>query len=423
MFDQAGTRECTPLECQENFLRQAFEGMDGVEETMKERLRLPDREIRVELSLHRDDGRITLFNGYRVQHSSSRGPFKGGFRLHPSVDMEEFRALASLMTWKCALVDIPFGGAKGGIDCDPHLLSERERRELVAQYANRMALVIGPDIDVLAPDINTGQQEMAWIVEAYSQLRGGLTPGVATGKPLSVQGSPGRATATGRGVAQIAELAWKSLGGSLEGATVAIQGFGNVGSNAAAFLSQRGALIVGVSDVRGAAFDPKGLDATSMKREIESGELRQVDQFRGAAERGDNARLLATECDILIPAALELALHAGNADQVRAKMIVEAANLPLSCRADAMLRDRGVHIVPDLLANAGGVIVSYLEWVQNKQGYRWKEDRVNEELDQTLSEAWQAVVERHQRTGESLRMAAMRIAVERVIETVRVREI
>lgn len=423
MLELEVAKDCTPLECQESFLKEAFAGMEEIDDTTKERLRLPDREIRVELSLRRDDGRIALFNGYRVQHNSSRGPFKGGFRLHPKVDMEEFRALASLMTWKCALVDIPFGGAKGGIDCDPHLLSQRERRDLVAQYANRMSLVIGPDIDVLAPDVNTGPEEMAWIVEAYSQIRGGLTPAVATGKPLAFQGSPGRATATGRGVAQITELAWKNLGGSLEGAKIAIQGFGNVGSNAAVFLSQKGALIIGVSDVHGAAFDPKGLDVTAMKREIEAGTLRRVDEFRGAAERGDNARLLATECDILIPAALEIAIHSGNTDEVRAKMIVEAANLPLSCDADRLLTEREVTIVPDLLANAGGVIVSYLEWVQNKQGYRWKEERVNEELDVTLGEAWQAVADRHQRTGERLRMAALRIAVERVLETVRVREI
>jgi len=412
------------LACQESFLREALEGMAEVEGELRKNLELPFREIAVELPLLREDGSLTVFQGYRVQHNNARGPLKGGLRLHPDVDLDEFRGLASLMTWKCALVDIPFGGGKGGINCDPRELTERELAALLQSFTQRMAPVIGPDTDIPAPDVNSSAREMAWIVEAYSRIRGALHPGVVTGKPLSLHGSWGRTAATGRGVAQITARVWEWFTGqNLDGATVHLQGFGNVGSHAAVFLAERGARITGVSDAGGAIFDPAGLDVTTLKMQMECGELASVAEYAAAPRRGDNPDLLAGEVDILIPAALECAIHEGNASQVRARLIVEAANGPTTCAADHILAGREIPVVPDILANAGGVVVSYLEWVQNQERYRWKEERVNRELEEILERAWTTVRERHEATGERLRMAAFRIGIERVLETMMARQI
>jgi glutamate dehydrogenase (NAD(P)+) len=379
-------------------------------------LKTPFREVMVELPLRRDDGTVRTYHGYRVQHDNSRGPMKGGLRYHPSVQLDEVRALASLMTWKTAVVDIPFGGAKGGIDCDPAELSPRELESLTRLFVSRLHRLIGADEDIPAPDVNTNAQVMAWIVDEYAKYHG-FTPGVVTGKPMQLGGSPGRLSATGRGVAVIAERALADAGGALRGATVAVQGFGNVGSWAAHSLAALGARVVAVSDVRGGIYRRDGLDVDALMRESA-----QTGRLDGEGlERLTNDELLALDVDVLVPAALEDAIRADNADAVRARLVVEGANAPVTPAADVRLEARGVMVVPDILANAGGVTVSYFEWVQNTQRYRWSAARVDEELVRTMTTAYDDVRAAAREFGVSLRVGAFVLAMRRVAEATTLR--
>ncbi len=404
----------------EHYLDRAFDNLH-IEDEMQHFLRGCYRQVSFELPLKRDDGSMALFYGYRVQHDQSRGPFKGGLRFHPRVDMDEFVALARLMTWKCALLDLPFGGAKGGVNCDPEELSERELENLTKSLVVRLERLIGPDDDIPAPDMGTSPREMAWIVDAYAH-RFGFEPAAVTGKPLELGGSLGRLEATGRGVAHITSLAAKSQGLELENATVAVQGFGNVGSQTARLLASRGAHVVAVSDVNGGRYNEDGLDIDSLFRSFQDAEgpveLSEVD---GSGDGISNEELLGLDVDILIPAAIGNAITADNADTIKASLIVEAANMPVDSEADSMLREREVTIVPDVLANAGGVTVSYLEWVQNHHRYQWSEERVNRELKERMETAWDAVSERASDESVDLRLAAYLIAVERVVRAISLR--
>lgn len=414
------TQSTTPLASAEQYLDQALDSLE-IKPEMRHLLRGCYRAVRVELPLKRDDGSMALFTGYRVQHDQHRGPFKGGMRFHPDVDMDHFVALARLMTWKCALLNLPFGGAKGGVDCDPANLSARELENLTRQLVTRLDNIIGENRDIPAPDMGTGPREMAWIVDAYAH-RYGYTPGVVTGKPLELGGSPGRVQATGRGVAHITKLAAKDHDMDISGARIAIQGFGNVGANTARFLAQSGAAVVAISDVDGAKYNEDGLDIEALldarDRSTQPVMLKDIDLEADDIGNGD---LLELDVDILIPAAIGHVITTDNADNVQARLLVEAANMPVDSKADRILQEKGVSVIPDLLANAGGVTVSYLEWVQNQGRYQWDEKHVNDELKRRLDAAWQGVSERSSEDGTSFRLAAYQIAVERVIRAVQLR--
>ncbi|HET7371273.1 MAG TPA: Glu/Leu/Phe/Val dehydrogenase dimerization domain-containing protein [Gammaproteobacteria bacterium] len=403
-----------------NFLDEAFRHL-RMEPQMRRLLKTPFRIIQVELPLRRDDGTLAIYEGIRVQHDRSRGPFKGGLRYHPAVDVAESQELAELMTWKAALMDLPLGGAKGGINCDPQALSAAELERLTKLFVESMNDIFGAQHDIPAPDVGTGPREMAWIYDAYARTHG-MELGVVTGKPLALCGSRGRLSATGRGVAMVTGWAAHAAGIDLDGARIALQGFGNVGSFAAQFLHEAGARIVAVGDVGGAIHNENGLDVAALLAAMRADDApRSVVDVGVAGEPIGNEALLGCDVDILVPAALGHVIHEGNADAVRARMIVEAANGPLTCGADRRLRERGVVIVPDIFANAGGVTVSYLEWVQNREGYMWREDRVNAKLTDVLRNAWNDINDRASRDGCSYRLAAYCIAVERVSETVTLR--
>jgi glutamate dehydrogenase (NAD(P)+) len=372
------------------------------------------RELSVQVPVRRDDGSLSVFIGYRVQHNGARGPFKGGLRYHPEVDLDEVRALAALMTWKTAVTDLPLGGAKGGLACDPRALSAGELQRATRTLMDRLEPVLGPMEDVMAPDVGTGPREMAWLMDEYARLHG-HTPAIVTGKPLELEGSPGRVAATGRGVGIVAREAARALGLPLEGARAAIQGFGNVGSHAAEALAALGCRIVAVSNSAGGVFRGDGLDLGALRGRRGRG----FEDVPG--ETISNEELLALECEILVPAALSGALHERNAADVRARMVVEGANGPTTPGADAILRGRGVAVVPDILANAGGVVVSYFEWVQNLQQLRWGEGEVNERLDQRLTAAFGEVWGGSEGDGTALRRGAYRLAVDRVVTAVRLR--
>ena len=368
------------------------------------------REITAQVPVRMDDGHLRVFTAYRVQHNGARGPYKGGLRYHPDVNLDGVRALAASMTWKTALTDLPFGGAKGGIDVDPKDLSPGERQRATRALMGSIEKVLGPMRDIMAPDMGSGPSEMAWLMDEYGRLHG-HTPAIVTGKPVELGGTAGRVEATGEGVAIITGAVAHHVELSLPGARVAIQGFGNVGSHAAAALARLGCSIVAVGDVGGAVRNPRGLDVNELVRRARSG---IVGHEGMDVERIDNAELLATECEILVPAAVGGVLHAGNADAVRARMVVEAANGPLTPGADAILAGRGTVVVPDVLANAGGVVVSYLEWVQNLQNIRWDRRQVDEELSRRMMDAYVAVQGRATADGCPLRAAAYRVAVSRV---------
>ncbi|MFW5951257.1 MAG: Glu/Leu/Phe/Val family dehydrogenase [Gemmatimonadota bacterium] len=380
-------------------------------------LKTPFREVMVEIPLVAEDGSITTFHGYRVQHNNARGPMKGGLRYHPAVDLDEARALASLMTWKTALVDIPYGGAKGGVDVDPRQLSDVDLERITRTFLERIHQFIGPNEDIPAPDVNTNAQVMAWIVDEYAKFEG-FTPAVVTGKPLEVGGSPGRESATGRGVAVVTERAAADHHLELDGATVAVQGFGNVGSWTARFLAERGARVVAVSDVEGGIHDEAGLDVGRLVQLVARGE--SVVRLDGG-ERISNDDLLTLDVDVLVPAALGGVLHRWNARHVRAKLVVEGANAPTTPAADAILAERGITVVPDILANAGGVTVSYFEWVQNLQQFRWTAEKVDQELRAIMTRAYDAVRDTAVDHGTSLRTAAFMVAIRRVARAVQVR--
>lgn len=411
----------TPTECSERFLYDALDRL-GVEQEMQELLRTPYREVSVEIPLRRADGSLDVYYGYRVQHDHSRGPFKGGLRYHPDVDMDHTSGLAAVMTWKTAVTDIPFGGGKGGIDCDPRDLETDELEVLTKRFTERMAPLIGPATDIPAPDMGTAAREMAWIMEAYSEGETRNSPAVVTGKPVELGGSHGRVEATGRGLAMVASWALREGESSMEGARVAVQGFGNVGSHLSRFVAEAGGRVVGVSDLGGGIHREDGLDVESLFRRMEGDDgPRSVTDAGVDGEEITNRELLGLDVDVLFPAAVDGVLHGGNAGDVQADLVVEGANLPTTCEAAAILRDRGVPVIPDILANAGGVVVSYLEWVQNRQGYRWSEDRVNGELEEILKDAWMTVSSRARQDDVSYRQAAYMTAAQRVERAVRLR--
>jgi glutamate dehydrogenase (NAD(P)+) len=385
-----------------------------------DRCRLPDevrevlassyRELSVQIPIRMDDGRMAVFHGFRIQHNGARGPYKGGIRYHESADLDEVRALAALMTWKNALIDVPFGGAKGGVQCEPGLLSEHERERLTRRFTAMISYVIGVSRDIPAPDMGTNAQTMAWMMDEFGR-KNGYQPAIVTGKPIELGGSPGREEATGRGTIICAAHAAQKLGRSLADMSVVVQGFGNVGYWTSVFAEQEGARVIAVSDVGGGIYNPKGLRISDLKQHLT--DAVSVTTYPDG-DPVTNEEVLEIECDMLIPAAIEGVIHGKNADRVAAGMIVEAANGPVTPLADQILAGRGVQVVPDILANSGGVTVSYFEWVQNIQQFHWELDRVNQELTKKMVKATDAVFDLREERGISLRDAAFDIAVERV---------
>lgn len=383
-------------------------------------LREPSREIIVHIPVQLDNGRLETFTGFRVQHSIDRGPAKGGIRYTPDVTLDETRALASWMTWKCAVVDIPFGGAAGGVICDPDKMSKRELERLTRRYTAELMELLGPEKDVPGPDINTDGQIMAWIMDTYSMHVRHTVTAVVTGKPLELGGSHGRIEATGRGLMIVCDEAAKKLGMSPDQTRVVIQGFGNVGSNAARLMRRRGYKIVGVSASKSGLYNKNGIDIEALSLHYQNN--RTLNGFPGTEET-NSAELLVADCDILIPAALENQITTRNADRVRAKVLCEGANGPTTAEADEILMDKGVFVIPDILANSGGVTVSYFEWVQDRQGYFWTEAVVNDYLQHTMRTAFAEVLKYAETHGVSNRMAAYMLAIDRVAFTLRQRGI
>jgi len=371
----------------------------------------PKREVTVQVAFERDDGKIETVLGYRVQHDNARGPMKGGLRYHPAVDLDEVRALASLMTWKTAVVDLPYGGAKGGIGIDPRTLSKRELERITRSFVDQIHEIVGPDSDIPAPDMGTNHEVMAWFRNQWEKYHG-FNPAVITGKPVEEYGSRGREEATGRGVGTLAIKMLKRLNRKPELTRTAIQGFGNVGSHAAKYLYESAFPIVAVSDVSGAYVNPKGLNIPEMLSYV----LKNKGLLAGyqGAERIDPDQLLALDVELLIPAALGDVITAKNVDQIKANLIIEGANGPIDPEADAKLNERNILVLPDILANAGGVTVSYFEWAQNRQHYKWTLDRVRQELDRTLTEAFESVWQESVSKKVSLRTSAFMLAIQRV---------
>ncbi len=390
----------------------------GLSQTMRAILRKPKRELIVNFPVRMDNGDVEMFTGYRVQHNINRGPAKGGIRFSPEVSLDEVRALAMWMTWKCAVVSIPFGGAKGGVICDPHKLSRSELERLTRRYATEISILMGPDSDIPAPDMNTNPQIMAWIMDTFSMHRGYSVPAVITGKPLSIGGSEGRLEATARGVQFMAQEAMRDLGMQVEDCSVVIQGFGNVGSVSARLFHEMGCKVVGVSDISGGVYNAKGIDVQrALRHSIEHGALRGLPD----SEAVTNAELLELPCDVLVPAALENQLTATNASRIKARLIVEAANGPTTPEADHILNDRGIMIVPDILANAGGVTVSYFEWVQDLQRFFWAEHEINNRLESIMTRAYRASRAKADEQDTNLRMGAYLLAVACVAEATETR--
>lgn len=374
----------------------------------------PMRQLIVNFPVVLDNGEVMVFEGYRVQHNSSRGPTKGGIRYHQDVDVEETTALAMWMTWKCAVANIPFGGAKGSVKVDTKQFSRREIEKLTRRYVTEINIILGERSDIPAPDIGTNAQVMAWIMDTFSMQKGYTVPGVVTGKPVDLGGSLGRVEATGRGVIVAAEEACKSIGMNFAGARVVVQGFGNVGSVAASIASQHGAIVVGISDALGGIYNPKGLPVDELINRY-SGREGGIREFKDA-QPVSNSELLELECDILIPAAIAAQITVENADKIRAKLIVEGANGPSTPEADKILHDKGILVVPDILANAGGVIVSYFEWVQDLQNFFWEEDQVNERLTKIMRYSYGQVHEAMMKHKTDMRTAALIIGVKRVAD-------
>ncbi|PWD50168.1 glutamate dehydrogenase [Serinibacter arcticus] len=390
----------------------------GLDDGMHQLLATARRELTVSVPLRRDDGSTALFIGHRVQHNFSRGPAKGGLRYSPAVDLDEVRALAMWMTWKCALVDVPYGGAKGGIAIDPRQHSQAELERVTRRYTSEIMPLIGPEQDIPAPDIGTDERTMAWIMDTYSVNHGHTVPGVVTGKPLSLGGSLGRASATSRGVSHTAILAMRHRGLDPRRSSAAVQGFGKVGRDGARLLAEEGVSVHAVSDVYGAVHNTSGLDVHALIDHVDA--TGSVLGFSGGEEIGGDD-LLELDVDTLVPAAIEGVITEANADRIAARIVVEGANGPTTEAADATLRKRGVLVVPDILANAGGVIVSYFEWVQANQAYWWSENEVNEKLAERMTKAWDAVLHYAVEHEQSLREAATCLAVARVTEAHKLR--
>ena len=385
----------------------------NLDPNVHEVFRYPKRTLEVAIPIKLDDDSVRTFTGYRVHHNTSRGPSKGGIRYHPGVNLDEVKALAMWMTWKCAVVGIPYGGAKGGVIVDPKQLSRQELERLTRRYASEILPLIGPERDIPAPDVGTDEQVMAWIMDTYSMNQGYSVPGVVTGKPLSVGGSAGRRASTARGVTYVTVATLKHRAMPVDEARVVVQGFGKVGEPVVQFLHDQGCLVVGVGDVGGAVHNPRGLSPVGLM--AHNAEAGTVAGFEGG-EAIPNEDLLALECDVVIPAALEGVIDEDNAEDIRARIVVEAANGPTTTEADEILHDRGIQVVPDILANAGGVAVSYFEWVQDIQAYFWTEDEVNARLRRVMEEAYIDVLEMAEDRKVTMRQAATILGVSRVAE-------
>ena len=377
----------------------------------------PYREVTVQIPVKLSDGKIHTFSGYRIQHNGARGPYKGGVRFHPEVDIDEVRALASLMTWKTAVAGVPYGGAKGGVNCPADSLEPSEVQMIARSFMDKIEKVLGPTRDIPAPDVNTNAQVMAWFMDEYGKLHG-HTPAICTGKPIELEGSHGREAATGRGCVYMFREAAPQLGMSPADTTFVVQGFGNVGSWAARILHQLGCRMVAVSDAHGAIRNDAGIDPDELHRFIAEGG--KLPEFAGAESLHPDD-LVAVECDVFLPAALGGMIHEGNADRMSCKMLIEGANSPTTPAADAILNDKGVYVIPDVMANAGGVVVSYFEWVQNLQHFRWEEREVNDKLGTIMRRAYREVSARAKEEGIPLREAAYLVGIERVVEAARTR--
>jgi glutamate dehydrogenase (NAD(P)+) len=392
-----------------------------------DRLQLPDsvrevlatsyREISVQLPVRLSNGKTCVFSGYRVQHNGARGPYKGGVRYHPEVDLDEVRALAMLMTWKTALVNIPYGGAKGGVDCAGDKLDQKELQAISRSFMDKVEKILGPNRDIMAPDLNTNAQTMAWMMDEYGKLHG-HTPAIVTGKPIALEGSYGRESAVGRGLTYLLREAAPQLGLSPPESTCVVQGFGNVGFWAASIMHQLGVTVIGVSNAEGAVRNDAGLDVAALHEFVAGGgKLPEYDK----AEAISPEELLEIECDVFVPAALGGMIHEGNADRMNCRMVLEGANSPTTPAADQILIDKGVYVIPDVLANAGGVVVSYFEWVQNMQHIRWEEREINDRLGSIMRHAYRQLNSAAKERGLSLRIAAYELGIERVVEAARTR--
>src|SRR5581483_7985661 len=390
----------------------------GLNESLHGYMRLPKRVLEVNFPVRLDDGSFGMFTGYRVQHNMSRGPGKGGIRFHPDVTLDEVKALAMWMTWKCALVNIPFGGAKGGVICNPKQMSLQELENLTRRFTTEISIIIGPEKDIPAPDVYTTPQIMAWIMDTFSMQHGYSIPGVVTGKPIAIGGSLGRDKATARGCLYTVDEAMRVLGLKIEGARVAIQGFGNAGMHAAELMGERGYTIVAVSDSKGGVANSKGLDVNGLI--AHKSETGSVVGFAGG-EAITNKAVLEYDCDVLVPAALEKVITAENAPKIKAKIIAEAANAPTLPEADDILFERGIMVLPDILANAGGVTVSYFEWVQDLQENFWEEDEINERLKKKMIRAFKETHDQATRYRTHMRNGAYAVAVSRVAEATKLR--
>jgi len=412
-------REFNPMEAQSARFDLAAQKLN-LDEGIWKVLRYPNRELIVHIPVAMDNGRLEVFTGFRVQHSIARGPAKGGVRYAPDVTLDEVRALASWMTWKCAVVNIPFGGAKGGIICDPHKMSQSELERMTRRYTAELFEFIGPEKDVPAPDVNTNEQTMAWMMDTYSMHMRQTVTAVVTGKPINMGGSRGRREATGRGIMISCDEAIKKLQLKKETTRVIVQGFGNVGSNAALLMAEAGYKIIGILEVDGGLYNKNGLDVKALGEHRQKN--RTITGFAGA-DKVDPAELLVTECDILIPAATENQITSRNAERIKCKILAEGANGPTTASADEVLADKGIFVIPDILCNAGGVTTSYFEWVQDRQGYFWKEAVVNEQLETIMVEAFNDVVRFAETHHVNNRIAAYMLAIDRVAVTIRQRGI
>lgn len=413
-----------PENLESNPWHQAMAQLDRAGAKMKadpfvlERLRHCKRILTVSIPVRMDDGTLKVFEGYRIQHNIDRGPAKGGIRYHPQVSLDEVKALSFWMTMKCAVVNLPYGGAKGGVICDPKTMSQGELERLTRRYTSEISIIIGPEKDIPAPDVNTNEQVMSWIMDTFSMTVGYSCPGVVTGKPIEAGGSLGRREATGRGVFYVTRELAQAQGKDLKQMTIAVQGFGNVGSNAAKIFHEHGSKVIAVSDVTGGLYNPKGLDIPDIL--AYSAKHATISDYP-KAEHIPVESFLETPCDVLIPAAMENQITSANASRIQAKYIVEGANGPTSGEADKILHERGIIVIPDILANSGGVTVSYFEWVQDIQAYFWNEDDVNRRLQEIITKAFREIYETSQKEKVDLRLAAFMVGLNRLAKTVKLR--
>jgi len=414
-----GSPRYNPLESMNRRFDAAVEVL-GLDKQFANVLRVPDKVVMANIPVTMDDGTIQVFEGYRVVHSDHLGPSKGGIRYSMDVNLDEVKALAAWMTWKCAIVNIPYGGAKGGIKCNPRAMSKGELERLTRAYTVSMKEVFGPESDIPAPDMGTGPQEMAWIVDEYSKIKGQNSWAVVTGKPIVLGGSLGRVEATGRGVMVSTRSALAKLGIKPTEATCVVQGFGNVGSKAAKLIEQMGVKIIAISDISGGYYSADGIDVSEAIEYVANSESRTLEGFVGV-QKVSNAELLELECTVLVPAAMEDQITPENAHNIKAKLIVEGANGPTTAEADSILDEKGILVVPDILANAGGVTVSYFEWVQNRLGYYWTEERVNRRADRAMKLAFDNIYAASEKYNINMRLAAYVVALDKVSTTLKLR--